>query len=74
MASGNSITALFPQGNIPPSTNFATLDTFAAATGIRLVLDFIGSGGSVDETAIFEFDMPSQYAGGGLAFLIYYST
>ncbi len=54
MASGDTLFEFFPQNNVPPSTNFATPDTFAAATGIRADLDFIGSGGSVDESAIFE--------------------
>jgi len=74
MASGDTLFQFFPQNNQPPSSNFATLDTFAAATGSRLVLDFIGSGGSADEVAIFEGYWPSHYGGGGIDVKIDYST
>ena len=74
MASGDTLFQFFPQGNQPPSSNFATLDTFAAATGFRQVLDFIGSGGAVDEVAIFEGYWPSHYGGGGIDVVVDYST
>lgn len=75
MASGDPIAEVFKDGaGIPPATNFATPDTFAAATGLRRVSDFIGSGGSVDESNIDGFVMPKQYAGGGLDFVVDYST
>ena len=74
MASGDTLFVFMPQGNIPPSTNFATLDLIAAATGFRTVLDFIGSGGSVDEVAIWEDAWPSQYGGGGVDVVVHYST
>lgn len=74
MASGDKLFEFFPGENQAPATNPATLDTFAAATGERLVLDFIGSGGSADEVAIFEGYWPSWYGGGGINVAIDYST
>ena len=74
MSSGNTLFKFFPQDNEPPATNFATRDTFAAASGDRLVLDFIGSGGSVDEIAIFSDFWPSNYDGGGIDVVAHYST
>ena len=74
MASGDTLFAFFPQQNEPPGTNFATVDTFAAATGDRLVLDFIGSGGSADESAIMSGYWPSHYDGGGVDVIVDYST
>jgi hypothetical protein len=64
----------FPVMNTPPATNYATLDTFSAATGQRMVLDFIGSGGSVDKVAIFEGFWPANYGGGGIDVVVDYST
>ena len=72
MASGDTLFAFFPSGNLPPTASFATLDTFAGATGVRLVLDFRGDTG--DETAIFEGYFPAHYAGGGVNVVIDYST
>ena len=74
MASGDDLFHFFPNMNVPPATNFATPDTFAAATGVRQVLDFIGSGGSADESAIFDGIWPKHYAGGGIDVVIDYST
>ena len=74
MASGDLLFKLKAKQNIGPATNFATPDVIAAATGKRLVLDFVGSGGSVDESAIFEDQWPSHYGGGGVDIVIDYST
>lgn len=71
MASGDTLFTLTPQMNEPPSANFATLDTFAAATGLRQVLDFDGV--AANETAIFSGIWPSSYAGGGIDVIIDYS-
>ena len=71
MASGDTLFVFTPANNIPPASNFATLDTFAAATGFREVLDFDGS--AADETAIFAGVWPSNYAGGGIDVIIDYS-
>lgn len=71
-ASGDTLFVFVAQSNVPPSTNFATLDTFAAATGFRLVLDFDGA--AANETAIFASVWPAQYAGGGINVYIHYST
>lgn len=74
MASGDTLFVFIPKDNVPPSTGFATLDLITAATGFREVLDFIGSGGSADESAIFESVWPSHYDGGGIDVVIHYST
>ena len=71
MSSGDTIFKFTPPQNIPPSSNFATADTFAAATGFRLVLDFDGT--AANETAIFADVWPSNYAGGGIDVIIDYS-
>lgn len=74
MASGDSLFVFTPNSAMPPASNYATFDTIAAATGNRFVLDFIGSGGSADESAIFESIWPSHYAGGGINVVLHYST
>lgn len=74
MATGDTLFQFFPQGNQPPAANFATLDTITAVTGERHVLDFLGSGGAADETAIWEGFWPSHYAGGGVDVILHYST
>jgi len=71
MASGDTLFVFTPKDNVPPASNFATLDTFAAATGFREVLDFDGTAN--DETAIFSGVWPSNYAGGGIDVIIHYS-
>jgi len=74
MASGDTLFRFLVELNQPPGSNFATIDIFAAVTGNRWVLDFIGSGGSVDEIAIFGDYWPSYYAGGGADCFVDYST
>lgn len=73
MASGDTLFVFGPDDNIPPTSNFATKDMFAAATGWRDVLDFDGTGDN--ETAIFGKGhvWPSNYAGGGIDVIIHYS-
>lgn len=72
MASGNTLFIFLPEDNIPPTTAFATYDTFAAATGNRSVLDFDGA--AADETAIFQGVWPSHYSGSGINVVLHYST
>lgn len=74
MASGDTLFVFEPQMATLPSTNYATFDAFAAATGVRLVLDFVGSGGSADEAAMFPGVWPSNYDGGGINVVVHYST
>ena len=74
MASGDTLAIFLPEDNLPPSTNYATYDTFSAATGLRSCLDFIGSGGAADESAIFQGLWPSHYGGGSFDIIIGYST
>lgn len=71
MASGDTLFIFTPVNNVPPASAFATLDSFTAATGLRLVLDFDGS--AANETAIFPGVWPSNYAGGGIDVIIDYS-
>ena len=72
MASGDTMFVFLPQNNEPPTTAYATLDTFAGATGVRWVLDFDGA--AANESAIFSGVWPSNYAGGGINVVIHYST
>lgn len=72
MASGDTLFVLVPQMNQPPSSNYATLDTITAVTGLRWVLDFDGS--AADETAIFPITWPSHYDGGGITLVAKGST
>lgn len=74
MASGDTLFIFLPLENEPPATNPATPDLITAADGLRDVLDFIGSGGSADEVAIFSGFWPSWYGGGGIDFFVDYST
>lgn len=60
------IDKLYPTGYEPPASNYATLDTRNAHT----VLDFDGS---TDEEAVWTFQLPSHYAGGGLSVDIFCS-
>ena len=71
MASGDTLFVFTPADNEPPSSNFATLDTYAGATGVRLVLDFDGS--AANETAIFSGIWPAHYDGGGVNVTGWYS-
>lgn len=74
MSSGDLLFVLYPEDNSPPDTNPATPDRFAAATGFRDCLDFVGSGGSADEVAIFKVTYPEWYDGGGIDIVNDYST
>ena len=71
MASGDTLFVFTPADNEPPSSNYATADTYAGATGTRLVLDFDGS--AADETAIFSGVWPAHYDGGGINVVCWYS-
>jgi len=73
MASGDTLFKFFPADNEPTSSNYATLDQIVAVTGLRPCLDFIGSGGSADEVAIFSDAWPSYYDGGGINVTIAYA-
>ena len=59
MASGDSLVTFTPQANMPPSSNYATLDT----RNSHLVLDFDAS---TNESAVFGGVLPRHYAGGGI--------
>ena len=65
MATTDTLFILTPQGSIPPSANYATLDTVADAstpTTFTTVLDFDAA---VDEHADWHVTVPSHYDGGG---------
>jgi hypothetical protein len=59
MASGQTLAIFTPQHNIPPSSNYATLDLRNG----QLVLEFDAA---TDESAYFTGILPRNYAGGGL--------
>ena len=71
MASGDTLAIFGPLDGEPPATNYATLDTITAATGVRPVLDFDGA---TDETIIFSGVMPSNYDGGGITCVAWAAT
>ena len=58
MASGDLLAVLTPQGNEPPASAFGTFDTRNG----YLVIDLDDT---TDESAIFRFAVPNNYAGGG---------
>lgn len=66
MATGNTLLTLFPAGNEPPATNYATLDTRNG----HPCLDFDTT---TQETAIWTCIMPRHYAGGGITVYIHYA-
>jgi hypothetical protein len=74
MASGDTLFSFGPADfNSNPTSNYATLDTYAAATGIRTVMDFDGS--AANEIAIAgNLNWPSHYDGGVVNVVVWYST
>ena len=68
MASGETLAVFTALDNIPPSANYATLDS----RNSHLVLDFDDG---TDESAVFFGVLPRNYAGGGItANVIWAST
>lgn len=74
MASGDTLFVLKPNGITQLASGEAELNVIAAADGLRACLDFIGNGGSADESAIWEKVWPSNYDGGGVTLTYHYST
>lgn len=70
MASGETLCVFTPAANIPPASNYATLDT-RNSTSPHLVLDFDAS---TDEAAIFSGVLPKHYAGGGITVYIHWAA
>ena len=66
MASGDTLLALHPYNNEPPSSIYATLDT----RNQHPVLDF---NDTTDEEAVFSAILPRNYALSGLTVYIHYS-
>jgi len=66
MASGDSLLILTTQSNVPPTSNFASVDT----RNNHLVLDFDDT---TNESAVFPALMPRAYGGGGLTVYIHYA-
>lgn len=66
MGSGNSLLLFLPNANVPPASNFATLDLRNG----HLVLDFDAS---TDEAAIFKGVLPQNYSGGGLTLKLHFA-
>lgn len=67
MASGDTLLTLLPQMNQPPTSNYATLDIRNG----HPVLDFDTT---TQETAIFPFLMPRNYAGGNLVVYVHHAA
>lgn len=65
MASGNTLFILSPQGSIPPSANYATLDTIADASTPTTFFPVLDFDTTTAEHADWHVTVPSQYAGGG---------
>lgn len=64
MASGNTLCTFGPADNVPPTSNYATIDTRNG----HLVLDFDTT---TQEAAIFTGLMPRHYAGGGVTVYVH---
>ena len=67
MASGDTLLVFSALNNIPPASNFATIDL----RNVHPVLDFDDS---TSESAVFSAVMPRSYGGGGLTVYIHYSA
>lgn len=66
MASGDTLLVFTPLHNVPPSSNYATLDT----RNLHPVLDFDDT---TNESAVFSAIMPRGYGAGGLTVYIHYA-
>lgn len=66
MASGDTLIVFTAQDNVPPSSNYATLDL----RNNHLVLDFDDA---TNESAVFQGVMPRHYGGDGLTVYIHYA-
>jgi len=60
VASGNTLLVLLPTGSLPPTSNYATLDTRGSG---HWVLDFDAA---TNESTLWADVLPRNYAGGGL--------
>ena len=73
MASGDTLFILTPQAYTPPASNYATLDTVAAASTPNMSIPVLDFDGSADESADWYVTVPSHYAGGGFTFSYTYA-
>ena len=71
MASGDTLVVFGPYDNVPPATNFATLDVLA--TTLHPVLDFDGTA-ATGEQAVFHGVMPQNYAAGNITVIVFYTS
>lgn len=63
MASGDTLFVLTPLGSVPPSANFATLDTISDASTPNLVIPVLDFDGATNESADWIVTIPSWYSG-----------
>jgi hypothetical protein len=66
MASGDTLAIFTASNNVPPASNYATVDT----RNNHIVLDFDAT---TNESAVFAGIMPQAYAGGGVTVYIHYA-
>lgn len=67
MASGDTLTIFTAQGNMPPASAYATLDSRNSI----LLLDFDDT---TDESAVFLGVLPRNYAGGGVTVTLHWAA
>lgn len=74
MASGDALYMLAPPSGIPPSANYATLDTVSDASTPNIILPVYDFDGATDEHMDWIITVPDHYAGTtGFTFKYYYA-
>ena len=62
MASGDTLFMLYPNSSVPPSANYATLDTVADASTPNIIFMVLDFDGSTDEHIYWLVEIPSTYS------------
>lgn len=74
MASGDTLAVLLPNGSLPTTTVYATLDTILDGSTVVGVIDALDyAGATADESGDWKWVTPSNYAGGGFTYEIGYA-
>ena len=75
MASGDTLFSLLPHGSLPPSANYATLDTVLDGSTPSITFPVLDFDGVADEHADWMAQIPSHYSGvTGFTFSYKYAT